>query len=245
LSTVLEIRDLLIRRGKSIVVEVDHLVVEQGEVLAIIGPNGAGKSSLLLAVARLLKPERGSILFNGFKITNSSDTEYRRHLGLVLQEPLLLDTSVFENVATGLRFRHTPRPEIQLRTETWLKRLGIEHLRKRQARKLSGGEAQRVSLARAFALQPDLLLLDEPFSALDAPTRLRLLDDLHAILSETDTTTLFITHDLKEAARLGDSMAVILNGRLHQRGTPDEIYSNPKDEDVRAFLGLAVKESET
>ena len=238
MSILLEIRDLQIKHGRNTVVEVDYLDVMQGEVLAIIGPNGAGKSSLMLAVARLLKPERGNILFNGLEITNRSDTKYRRHLGLVLQEPLLLDTSVYENVATGLRFRHISRLEIKRRTEIWLKRFGIEHLRQRPARKISGGEAQRVSLARSFALQPDLLLLDEPFSALDSPTRLRLLEELHAILAETNTTTIFISHDLKEASQLGDRMAVILNGRLHQCGTSKEIYANPKDDNVRAFLSL-------
>jgi tungstate transport system ATP-binding protein len=238
LSALLEIRDLLIKRGRNTVVEVDYLDIKQGEVLAIIGPNGAGKSSLMLAVARLLKPESGQILFKGLQVTNSSDTQYRRHLGLVLQEPLLLDTTVFENVATGLRFRHISRSEIQRRTDIWLKRFGIGHLRKRPARNLSGGEAQRVSLARSFALQPDLLLLDEPFSSLDSPTRLHLLEELHAILAETNTTTIFISHDLKEASHLGDRMAVILNGRLHQHGTPAEIYANPKDDEVRAFLSL-------
>jgi len=240
LNTLLEIRDLQIRRGDKIVIEVDHLAVEQGEVLSIIGPNGAGKSSLLLAVARLIKPERGTIHFSGFKITKRSDTEYRRHLGLVLQEPLLLDATVYKNVAIGLHFRHLPLPEIRDRTETWLKRLGIDHLRLRSACQLSGGEAQRVSLARSFALQPDLLLLDEPFSSLDSPTRLRLLEELHAILAETNTTTLFISHDLKEASVLGDRMAVILSGKLCQCGTPEEIYANPIDDEVRAFLSLPV-----
>lgn len=238
MNTVLEIRDLVVRRDKNIVIQVDHLRIEKGEVLAIIGPNGSGKSSLLLAVARLLKPERGKIFFDGFHDGHESRTAYRRRLGLVLQEPLLLDLSVFENVATGLRFRYLSRAEIRKRTETWLDRLGITHLHQRRARSLSGGEAQRVSLARAMALQPELLLLDEPFSALDAPTRMRLLDDLRAILAETGTTTIFITHDLKEATQLGDRLAIILNGRLHQQGTPREVYAHPKDDEVRAFLGL-------
>lgn len=240
MNALLEIRDLLIKRGQKTVVEVDHLEVQKGDVLAIIGPNGAGKSSLLLAVARLLKPDRGTIHFNGLQLNNSSDVQYRRHLGLVLQEPLLLDATVFQNVAIGLHFRHLSRPEIQHRTDAWLKRLGIEHLRERSACNLSGGEAQRVSLARSFALQPDLLLLDEPFSSLDSPTRLRLLEELHLILAETNTTTLFISHDLKEASQLGDKIAIILDGRLRQAGTPEEIYTHPKDDQVRAFLSLPV-----
>ena len=238
MSVVLEIHDLLVRLDQKIVLDIETLAVETGEILAVVGPNGAGKSTLLQVIARLLKPERGVISFNGSHGTGETDTQYRRHMGLVLQEPLLLDTTVFDNVATGLRFRQLPRIEIKQRAETWLKRFGIEHLRNRPACKLSGGEAKRVSLARAFALQPDLLLLDEPFSALDSPTRASLLDDLKSILTETNTTTIFITHDLKEATSLGDRIAVILNGKLLQCGTPEEIYSYPKDAEVRSFLGL-------
>ena len=238
MTALLEVRDLRIRYGERIVVEVEQLTVEQGEVLSIVGPNGAGKSSLLLAIARLIKPESGTIHLNGLKINNQMDTEYRRHLGLVLQEPLLLDATVYSNVAVGLHFRHLPKAEIQHRTETWMNRLGIAHLRSRSACKLSGGEAQRVSLARSFALQPDLLLLDEPFSALDSPTHQRLLEELHALLAETNTTTIFISHDLKEASLLGDRMAVILSGKFRQCGTPSQIFANPVDEEVRTFLSL-------
>jgi len=238
MSTVLEIHDLLVRLDKKTVLEIDSLTVQNGEILAIVGPNGSGKSTLLLAVARLIKLERGEVSFDGSHASGESDTKYRRHLGLVLQEPLLLDTSVFDNVAVGLRFRKVAFAEVKERVETWLKRFGIEHLRNRPALKLSGGEAQRVSLARAFALEPELLLLDEPFSALDAPSRVSLMDDLRAILAETSTTTIFITHDLKEASSLGDKMAVILQGKLMQYGTPEEIHANPKNAEVRLFLGL-------
>jgi tungstate transport system ATP-binding protein len=238
MSTVLEIHDLLVRLDKKIILEIDSLTVQNGEILAIVGPNGSGKSTLLLAVARLIKMERGVISFDGSHVSGESDTKYRRHMGLVLQESLLLDTSVFDNVAVGLRFRKVPANEVKQRVETWLKRFGIEHLHNRPAVKLSGGEAQRVSLARAFSLEPELLLLDEPFSALDAPSRKILLEDLKEILAETSTTTIFITHDLKEATSLGDKLAVILRGKLMQYGTPEEIYANPKNDEVRSFLGL-------
>jgi len=237
MSALLEVRDLRVLRDRRPVLEIERLAVESGEVLAVVGPNGAGKSSLLLAAARLLKPERGEIRFGGQPADAMSDLDYRRRIGLVLQEPLLLDTSVFENVAAGLHFRHLPKEEITRRVGVWLERLGIEALRQRPAARLSGGEAQRVSLARAFALQPQLLLLDEPFSSLDAPTRLRLLDDLHALLAETSTTTVFITHDLKEAGRIARRVAVLLDGRLRQVGAPEQVFSAPADEDVAAFLG--------
>jgi tungstate transport system ATP-binding protein len=237
MSALLEIHGLCLRRERRPVLEIEHLAVEAGEVLAVVGPNGAGKSSLLLALARLLKPLRGEILFGGVPVEGQGDLDYRRRIGLVLQEPLLLDSSVFENVAAGLRFRHVPRGEIAPRVDAWLDRLGIAPLRRRPALKLSGGEAQRVSLARAFVLRPQLLLLDEPFSSLDAPTRARLLDDLHALLAETATTTVLVTHDLKEAAQLAGRLAVLLDGRLRQVGPPQEVFSAPADGEVAAFLG--------
>jgi tungstate transport system ATP-binding protein len=234
----LEIRDLTVRRDKRLVLEIKNLAVEKGEVLSIVGPNGTGKSSFLLTLARLLQPESGQLFWDGQLFKEQSDLTYRRRIALVLQEPLLLDVSVFENIAIGLRYRGAPSAEIKDKANHWLKRMGIESLRKRPGAKLSGGEAQRVSLARAFVLNPELLLLDEPFSALDSPTRLRLLDDLKSILAETGTTTIFITHDLKEAARLASRVAVMLEGRIVQIGAPQDVFANPANADVAAFLGI-------
>ncbi len=238
MSPLLEIRDLLVHREKMPVLEIEYLAIEPGEVLAVVGPNGAGKSTLLLTLARLLRAERGQILFNGEQAAAESDLDYRRRIALVLQEPLLLDLSVRENVAVGLKFRGTPAIEIEKRTAEWLGRLGVAHLANRPAKKLSVGEAQRVSLARAFVLQPELLLLDEPFTALDAPTRARLLDDLKSLLAETGTTTIFITHDLQEALKLAARMAVILNGKLEQWGSPQEVFARPVNEAMAKFLGV-------
>jgi len=236
MSPLLEVRDVLVCRENRPVVEVDHLAVDQGNVLAVVGPNGAGKTSLLLAVAHLLKPERGQILFNGEEISAQKELQYRRRIALVLQEPLLVSRTVYENAALGLHFRHIAKEEIARRVDHWLNRLGIAHLRDRRADKLSGGEAQRVSLARAFVLQPELLLLDEPFSALDSPTRRGLLDELRAILAETATTTLMITHNLQEAVQVSHHLAVIIGGKLRQTGTPEELQGSPASEEVATFL---------
>jgi len=235
---ILEIRDLVVKRGGRTVLSVEHLDVQQGEVLAVIGPNGAGKSTLLLTLSRLLPPDQGVITLRGQPFEAESALSYRRRIGLVLQDPLLLDVSVFGNVAMGLRFRNLPRKLVTERVNEWLGRLGVAHLKDRRAHALSGGEAQRVSLARAFALQPELLLLDEPFSALDAPTRTRLLEDFHALLQATSMTTVFITHDLDEALLLGDRVAVLLQGRLRQVGRPQEVFTAPADRDVAAFVGV-------
>ncbi len=237
-NLLLEIKDLVVFQGGQRVLEVPHLEVKRGEVLAVIGPNGAGKSTLLLAMARLLQPESGQILFHGQPVTPAMDLEYRRRIALVLQEPLLLNDTVFHNVAVGLQLRSLPKAEVETRVKEWLERLGIAGLARRRARSLSGGEAQRASLGRAFALQPDLLLLDEPFSALDAPTRQSLLEDLQALLAETHQTAIFITHDLDEALMLGQRVAVLLAGALRQVGSPAEVFNGPSDPEVAAFVGV-------
>ena len=235
---ILSVKDLQVKRGQQTVLQVDTLDIHQGEVLAIIGPNGAGKSTLLLVLARLLQPDRGELHFNGAPIKKENEFSYRRRIALVLQEPLLLHQSVSENVATGLKFRGLSRNVIKSRTNQWLQHLDISHLANRPAHRLSGGEAQRTSLARAFALQPELLLLDEPFSALDTPTRTRLLQDLRALLAQTSITTVFITHDHDEALFLGDRVAVLLGGLLRQVGEPQHVFTAPKDADVATFVGV-------
>jgi tungstate transport system ATP-binding protein len=233
---LVELRDLLVKRGEHPALQLDQLAIQNGEVLAVVGPNGAGKSTLLLTLARLLKPERGEIQFSGRPASAESDTAYRRRIALVMQDPLLFDTSVFENIASGLKFRGISRDMIRHKVPLWLDRLGVGHLAKRRAGQLSGGEAQRVSLARALVLEPQLLLLDEPFSALDPPTRSRLLDDLGTLLKETATTTVFVTHDLPEAAQLAGRMAVIIGNRLRQVGEPASVFAAPADEDVAGFV---------
>jgi len=238
MTPILVSENLIIRRDNRKVLDIEYLSLEDGQTLAVIGPNGAGKTTLLLALAGLLPRTDGKITFRGRFIGPKDDLAFRRNLGLVLQDPLLLDISVRENIAAGLRFRHLPRKEINSRVEQWLDNFGISHLGERPARKLSGGEAQRVSLARAFALQPDILMLDEPFSSLDTPTRARLLDDLQAQLDETRLATLFVTHDFDEALQLADRVAVLLDGQLRQVGVPEAVFSTPADQDVAAFVGV-------
>jgi tungstate transport system ATP-binding protein len=236
MSALVEIRDLVVRRRGRSVLEVPALDVRKREVLALVGPNGAGKSTLMLVIARLIKPETGKILFDGLPLSEWSALDYRRRISFVFQAPLLLDMTVAENIALGLKFRGVHKDKIRERVEHWLEQLGIEALSTRRASELSGGEAQRVSLARAFVLDPELILLDEPFSALDPPARARLLEDLTALLKADHRTAIIVTHNLKDAAKLGDRVAVLVGGRLRQVGPARQIKNQPADEEVAAFL---------
>lgn len=227
----------VVEEGRTLV-NLPCLEVAVGETLVIIGPNGAGKSTLLHVLAGLRAPTAGRLFFRETPVVPPTALWYRRRLAVVMQAPLLLDASVVRNVELGLRFRRVPRAERRARVERWLQRLGIAHLRDRPARALSGGEAQRVALARALATEPDLLFLDEPFAALDTPTRQRLLDELFELLRETGQTTVMVTHDRNEALALADRVAVMLKGRIRQVDTPDRVFTRPADEEVAAFVGV-------
>jgi tungstate transport system ATP-binding protein len=233
---MIQIRNLLIQRNGIDALRIDSLDIQRGETLTVVGPNGAGKSTLLLALARLIKPASGEIIYEGKSQKQWDELEYRRKISFVFQSPLLMDMSVEQNVALGLTFRGTPRDEISERVGKWTKQLGVDALSKRRAGQLSGGEAQRVSLARAFVLDPELLLLDEPFSALDPPTRAKLFEDLSALLKEDHRTAVFVTHNLNEATKLSHRIAVIVGGVLRQVGTAKQIKSKPADKTVAAFL---------
>lgn len=211
---LIEIQDLFVRRSRHPVLQIEHLKIERGKVIALVGPNGAGKTTMLLVLARLLKPERGKILFAGQELKQIKPLDYRRRIGFVFQDALMLDLSVAQNISIGLRFRRLPGPEINSRVNEWLERLNITHLKHRSASKLSGGEAQRVALARAFVLQPELLLLDEPFSALDKKTRPELIRDLKTLLPAMHTTTLFSTHEDREVSTLADDKIELAEGMI-------------------------------
>lgn len=233
---LIEIKNLQIKRNKQIALEIPGLSIQRGETLTVVGPNGSGKSTLLLALARLLKPVRGEIIYDGKSLLQMNELEYRRKISFVFQSPLLMDMTVEQNVALGLKFRGASKAETQARVGKWMEQLGIESLSKRRAGQLSGGEAQRVSLARAFVLEPELLLLDEPFAALDPPTHAKLLEDLSNLLKQDHKTAVFVTHNLKEAAKLSHRMAVIVGGMLRQVGAVRQIKAHPADDAVETFL---------
>ncbi len=226
---------VLVERDGRVVAEADNLALDGGETLALLGPNGAGKTSLVLALAMLL-PARGEIRLGGAPVRDAQ--AYRRRVGIVFQRPLLLDRSVRENAALGLALRGTPHGERDERTRSALARLGVLELAERRARSLSGGEAQRVSLARALALRPEVLFLDEPFSGLDGPTRDRLQSDLGRVLRDDGVATVFVTHDREEALALADRVGIVIGGRVRQLDRTDEVFRRPVDEHVAAFVGV-------
>jgi tungstate transport system ATP-binding protein len=235
---LLQARGLKIKIGKALLLNVPELDVNQGEIISLIGPNGAGKTTLLLALARLSRLYEGEVIFRGSPVrTRREKLDYRRRIAMVFQESLLFDTTVFRNVAEGLKIRGTGKGETETRVERQLERFGISALRGRSARNLSGGEAQRTSLARAFAVEPDIIFLDEPFAALDPPTRDAIVEDLEKALRETGTTAVIATHDRIEALKLSDRIAVMMGGLIVQDGSPVEVMNAPADESVASFVG--------
>jgi tungstate transport system ATP-binding protein len=236
---ILRAEGLQVLRGGVRVLDIPALELREGAVLALLGPNGSGKSTLLQTLAGLQPPASGGLSFRGRLLEGrASFAGYRLRVTLVFQEPLLFDTTVAHNLESGLRLRHLPAPERAERVREVAGRFGIGHLLERQARKLSGGEAQRTSLARAFALRPEILFLDEPFSALDPPTREALIDDLALALRQTRTTAVLATHDQMEALRLADTLAVMHQGRIVQAGPGAEVLNRPADPFVAAFVGM-------
>jgi tungstate transport system ATP-binding protein len=236
---LLQGKDLLVKKGKATLLETDCFQVHPGEILALLGPNGAGKTTLMKILSLLEKPSRGEIIFRGERIDWKKNlVPFRRRMGVVFQSPLLFDTTVYQNVAAGLRFRRVQAAESEGEVREVLRQMGIAGLAGRHARKLSGGEAFRVSLARAFVLKPEILFLDEPFSSLDPPTRESLLNDLEMTLRRTGTTTVFVTHDCSEAIRLADRIAVMHEGRILQMGPAEEVANFPANELVAQFFGV-------
>jgi tungstate transport system ATP-binding protein len=237
MSADLSLRDLEVRAGGVTVLRVPQLDIQPGEVLALLGPNGSGKSTLIHSLALLHRPTAGTISFGGETVARRSDhTALRRRMGVVFQEPFLMNTTVARNVASGLVFRGAS--DVDARVKGALELFRIPHLADRSARKLSGGEAARVSLARAFVLEPDVMMLDEPFSPLDPPTRNALLEEVEQIIRRTGVTTVMATHDGSEALRLADRIAVMREGSIVQIGPPAEIMDRPASTFVASFMGV-------
>ena len=235
--TVVELAGVQVMYGGATVLDVPALGVNEGEILVVVGPNGSGKSTLLRVAGLLERPTRGLVRVRGRPTDAGHSLAERRRMATVFQHPLLADMTVAQNVALGLRFRGAGG-ESGTRVERWLERLAIAPLRNQRARTLSGGQAQRVALARALVLEPEVLLLDEPFAGLDAPSRAELLPDVAAILRDDRVTTMLVTHDRGEAQALGDRVAVLMAGRIAQLDETARVFHAPASEEVARFIGV-------
>jgi len=239
-SALLQAENISAQRSGRVVLESCSLSVEPGERIAIYGPNGAGKSTMLQTLAGLLPIASGLISFRGKAVGREmSLLEFHRRTAAVFQEPLLLRGTVRHNVELGLKLRGVVAPERAARIQPWLDHLHIAHLSDRPITALSGGEAQRTSLARALVLDPEVFFLDEPFAALDAPTRSRLADELADILDERQIATLFVTHDIDEAAALCDHCVVLDAGRVLQQDNMATVLARPTSRRVAEIIGMS------
>lgn len=213
-----------------------NLEVEGGELVALLGPSGSGKTTLLRIIAGLETANEGVVRYQDLDMTHSRPQE--RQIGFVFQHyALFRHMTVFENVAFGMRIRKTPNVEVTKRVKELLHLVRLEGLEKRYPAQLSGGQRQRVALARALGVQPRVLLLDEPFGALDAKVRAELRQWLRQLHDQMHVTTIFVTHDQEEAFEVADKVVVMQGGKIEQLGTPQEVFDHPANAFVMDFLG--------
>lgn len=229
-TSLVEYHNFVCRRGDKVIVTLDHLALNQGDCLGIIGPNGAGKSTLVKAFALLEPPNEGSVIYAGKPLSiTSPPLSIRRQWACVFQHSQRFFGTVYQNVEIGLKLRKVPKEEIEEKVMKWLEIFQIDHLVNEQAYSLSGGEAQRMNLARAFVLEPTLLFLDEPFSALDFPTKMELISKLTEVLKETNTTSFIISHDLTDIDYLTNKLLYIEKGATIDYGNTEEVLQHPSD----------------
>src|SRR5438270_2626043 len=240
----IEVRNISKRFGDFVAVDDVSLVIPDGSLTAVLGPSGSGKSTLLRIIAGLEQPDSGEVLLAGKDATGVSPQ--KRDVGFVFQHyAAFKHMTVRDNVGFALKIRKRPKKEIRARVDELLDLVQLNGYADRYPHKLSGGQRQRMALARALAAQPRVLLLDEPFGALDARVRAELRDWLRRLHAEVHVTTVFVTHDQEEAMEVADSVAVLNRGRLEQVGTPTELYDHPTSEFVLRFLGDAFKLGDT
>ncbi|WP_416068267.1 ABC transporter ATP-binding protein [Rhizobium sp. ZK1] len=231
------------RYGDSAAPSVDNLTLDvpEGSTVALIGPSGCGKTTTMRMINRLIEPSEGRIFVNGEDVTGADPVKLRRHIGYVIQNVgLFPHMTIAENVAAVPNLLGWERARIARRTDELLDLVGLDpaEMLKRYPRQLSGGQRQRIGVARALAADPSVLLMDEPFGAIDPIARSRLQDEFRQILRRMRKTVVLVTHDLDEAIRLGDRIAIMRSGRIVQYDTPDTILSKPADAFVSSFVGV-------
>jgi sulfate/thiosulfate transport system ATP-binding protein len=233
----IELKNVSKQFGEVAAVNEVSFSVAEGELVALLGPSGGGKTTVLRMIAGLEIPTSGDLFIRGQRVNDIS--VQARNIGFVFQGYALFKTmSVFDNIAFGLKIRGRKRAEIKERVEELLKLFGLEGLGRRYPHQLSGGQRQRVAIARSLAPRPSVLLLDEPFGAVDAKIRQELRDWLVRLHDELNVTTIFVTHDQEEAMEVSNRIVIFSRGRLEQIGTPRQVYEEPANEFVARFIGV-------
>ena len=228
MSPLLELKNITYQAQSKTILDIPKFQIGTGEFLGIMGPNGAGKSTLLKLLAFLDQQTSGDILYRGQAVPKgNAPLEIRRKFSIALQQSLLLDGTVFHNIAIGLALRKVPKSIIKEKVGKWMDLFEVSHLAKKNALYLSGGEAQRVNLARAMIVEPEILFLDEPFSALDFPTKIKLMEDFKGIIEAAQTTAVFVSHDLMEINYLTNQLVIIVNGEVKQVGPTQRVLEQP------------------
>src|SRR5438128_2993536 len=216
------------------------LVVPAGDICVLVGPSGCGKKTSLKMVNRLVEPSSGQVLIDGEDVMKAEVTALRRRIGYVIQQTgLFPHQTVADNIATVPRLLGWPKERIQLRVDELMKLIGLDpgRMRRRYPAQLSGGERQRVGVARAMAAEPPLMLMDEPFGAVDPIVRERLQNEFLQLQRTQGITVIFVTHDIDEAIKLGDRIAIMRTGKLVQFAPPAELLAHPADDFVARFVG--------
>lgn len=236
--TILSVRDISKSYESTKALEGISFDVDEGEIVALLGPSGCGKSTLLMVIAGLEHPDSGEVLWNGI-ISIVATPPHLRDFGLMFQDfALFPHMNVYANVAFGLKMARMNPETINQRVDEMLELVGLPDFSKRDVNTLSGGEQQRIALARAFAPHPRLLMLDEPLGSLDRNLRERLVSDLQRILHQMHQTAIYVTHDQEEAFSIADRIILMNSGRIEQIGTPQEIYCDPASIFVARFLEM-------
>lgn len=239
-GATVEFRDVTKRYVDQVAVDGLSLTVPAGKICILVGPSGSGKTTSLKMVNRLIEPTSGAILIDGQDVLHEDPVQLRRRIGYVIQQVgLFPHQTIEENVGTVPRLLGWPTDKIRTRSADLLELVGLDPARfaKRYPAQLSGGERQRAGVARALAAEPPVMLMDEPFGAVDPIVRERLQSELLRIQHELGTTILFVTHDIDEAIRLGDRVALMRDGRLVQYAPPGELLAHPADDFVAQFVG--------